>query len=221
MKIRFLSVIVFVVSILCVSCDDTTDMIGTSLTDNSDLLEVETASFSVSSESFVADSVLSRNVTGYLGKIRDPETGNYITGNFMAQFGTLEDYTLPEKDSIVSLDKDNEVVADSCSIRLFYQSFYGDSLATMNLTAHEMSKPMEEWKWSVKLSVDLVKRPPQSFCIKNLPFYVMGRKPAISSDKEKMDWSLGTAPKNLWQRVSMPVFVDHGFLEACWFMGHV
>jgi len=144
MKIRFLSVIVFVVSILCVSCDDTTDMIGTSLTDNSDLLEVETASFSVSSESFVADSVLSRNVTGYLGKIRDPETGNYITGNFMAQFGTLEDYTLPEKDSIVSLDKDNEVVADSCSIRLFYQSFYGDSLATMNLTAHEMSKPMEE-----------------------------------------------------------------------------
>ena len=144
MKIRFLSVIVFVVSILCVSCDDTTDMIGTSLTDNSDLLEVETASFSVSSESFVADSVLSRNVTGYLGKIRDPETGNYITGNFMAQFGTLEDYTLPEKDSIVSLDKDTEVVADSCSIRLFYQSFYGDSLATMNLTAHEMSKPMEE-----------------------------------------------------------------------------
>ena len=144
MKIRFLSVIVFVVSILYVSCDDTTDMIGTSLTDNSDLLEVETASFSVSSESFVADSVLSRNVTGYLGKIRDPETGNYITGNFMAQFGTLEDYTLPEKDSIVSLDKDNEVVADSCSIRLFYQSFYGDSLATMNLTAHEMSKPMEE-----------------------------------------------------------------------------
>ena len=59
------------------------------------------------------------------------------------------------------------------------------------------------------------------FLHKNLPFYVMGRKPAISSDKEKMDCSLGTAPKNLWHRVSMPVFVDHGFLEACWFMGHV
>lgn len=36
------------------------------------------------------------------------------------------------------------MVADSCHIRLFYTTYYGDSLATMNLTAHEMAKPMEE-----------------------------------------------------------------------------
>lgn len=28
----------------------------------------------------------------------------------------------------------------------FYTSYYGDSLATMNMTAYEMSKPMEENK---------------------------------------------------------------------------
>lgn len=48
----------------------------------------------------------------------------------MAQFGTLEDYELPEIDSIASLseafnendsreDMINKIVADSCHIRLF------------------------------------------------------------------------------------------------------
>lgn len=115
------------------SCDDTTSTIGSSLTDGMDMLEVSTDTFPVASQSIVADSVLSRNTTGYLGIIRDPETGNYITGNFMAQFGTLEDYGLPELDSIVSLTEDfpetgnradsiSKVMADSCHIRLFLKA---------------------------------------------------------------------------------------------------
>ena len=131
---------------LCItiaSCDDTTDSIGNSLTDNMDMLKVTTDTFNVATRSIVADSVLSRSTTGYLGKIRDIETGNYITGDFMAQFSTLENYKLPEKDSIVSL-QDGEVIADSCSIRLFYTDYYGDSLATMNITAYEMNEPMKE-----------------------------------------------------------------------------
>ncbi len=125
------------------ACDDTTDTIGTSLTDNLDLLKVTTDTFTVTSTSFVADSVLARNSTGYLGKIRDPETGAYITGDFMTQFNTLENYEFPTKDSIVSL-LDGEVIADSCEIRLFFDNFYGDSLATMNLTVYEIDEPLEE-----------------------------------------------------------------------------
>ena len=60
---------------LLVSCDDTTDTIGGSLVDSSDRLEISTDTFTVSTQSIIADSVLSRNVTGYLGKVRDPETG--------------------------------------------------------------------------------------------------------------------------------------------------
>ena len=107
------------------------------------MLKVTTDTFNVATRSIVADSVLSRSTTGYLGRIRDIETGNYITGDFMAQFSTLENYKLPEKDSIVSL-QDGEVIADSCSIRLFYTDYYGDSLATMNITAYEMNEPMKE-----------------------------------------------------------------------------
>lgn len=143
MKTIIYTVIAIMSCITIASCDDTTDFIGNSLTDNMDMLKVTTDTFNVATRSIVADSVLSRSTTGYLGKIRDIETGNYITGDFMAQFSTLENYKLPEKDSIVSL-QDGEVIADSCSIRLFYTDYYGDSLATMNITAYEMNEPMKE-----------------------------------------------------------------------------
>lgn len=130
-------------SLIFVSCDDTTGDIGSSLIDNMDHLEVTTDTFTVSTRSIVADSVLSKNVTGYLGKVRDPETGAYLSSDFMTQFYTFEDFNLPKKDSIRSL-KDGEVVADSCEIRLYYQNYYGDSLATMKLTAYELDKPMPE-----------------------------------------------------------------------------
>lgn len=154
MRIKILSLAALVVTCFSfASCDDTTDQVGGSITDASDLLDVTPGTYGVSSESFIADSVLSRSTTGYLGKIRDPETGAYVTGDFMAQFSTLENYEFPSKDSLVTVVDGQEVVgkdicmtADSCSIRLFYTSYYGDSLATMNITAHEMKAPMSEGK---------------------------------------------------------------------------
>ena len=126
------------------ACDDTTSNLGTSLTDANDHLEIVTDSFEVTTRSIKVDSVLSRSTIGYLGKIRDPETGAYITGDFMTQFYTFEDYTFPTKDKILSRIGD-EVVADSCEINLFFnEDSYGDSLATMKLTMYEMAKPMEE-----------------------------------------------------------------------------
>lgn len=158
MKTKIFAVITLILSIAITSCDDTTDSIGMSLTDNGDLLNVKDTTFGVFSKSLVSGSVLSRNITGYLGKIRDPETGNYITGNFMAQFNTLEDYEFPPMDSLVVIEgndtlrlkdfandvKESKIIADSCNIRLFYTSYYGDSLATMNLTAYEMGEAMKE-----------------------------------------------------------------------------
>lgn len=131
------------------SCSDTTDSIGSSLTSNTDAVNVEAASYDVSSQSILADSVLSRNTTGYLGKVRDTETGNYITGNIMTQFYSIEGYKFPEKEAMTSTNADRQTLkgiinADSCEIRLFYTKHYGDSTRTMKLTAYEMAKPMGE-----------------------------------------------------------------------------
>ena len=126
------------------SCDDTTDTIGQSLIENGDAIEIATDSFIVSTRSVIADSVLSRNVTGYLGKIRDPETGAYVTGDFMTQFHVVEGYdTFMKRDSIMS-KWNGDISADSCELIFQYSSFYGDSLASMNARVYEMDKPMTE-----------------------------------------------------------------------------
>ena len=67
-----------------------------------------------------------------------------VTGNLMSQFHVLSNYELPAKDSIVSHDTSNQVIADSCDIQLFYSSFYGDSLTKMKVTAFIMDQPMLE-----------------------------------------------------------------------------
>ena len=131
------------------SCSDSTDSIGSSLSNITDGVKIESASFDVASQSIIADSVLSRNNIGYLGKVLDPETGSYVTGDFMTQFYSLENYKFPDKDSIVTYDAGGNLVkgvvkADSCEIRLFYSKHYGDSTKTMKLTAYELNKPMNE-----------------------------------------------------------------------------
>ncbi len=135
------------------ACDDTTDSIGSSLAEVNDGVSTATATFDVFSRSIPVDSVLSRNATGYLGKVKDPETGDYITGDFMAQFNNIEGFNVfPKLDSLVTynaqgnltLGSKGTIKADSCELRLFFNSHYGDSTQTMKLTAYEMSKPMNE-----------------------------------------------------------------------------
>lgn len=125
------------------ACSDTTNNIGDTLTKDIDRVTFSTSSFALSSKSIVADAVLSRNNIGYLGTIKDPETNAYITGNYMTQFRIPENYAFPSKNKMANIEN-GTIVADSCEIRLFYQTYYGDSLAPMKLTAYLMHKPMNE-----------------------------------------------------------------------------
>ena len=131
-------------SIALASCDDNTSELGSSLIDNADKLEITTDTFGIISNSAAMGAVLSNSSTGYLGKVRDPETGAYLTRSFMTQFYTPEDFTFPEKDSIKSLDSNKNIIADSCDIRLYYTNYFGDSLATMKVSAMELAKPVPE-----------------------------------------------------------------------------
>lgn len=124
---------------LLTSCDDTTDTLGSSLTSVHNRIQVSDGVFSLQSRSVLADSVLTGNSRGYLGCIKDPETGVYVRSNFAAQFFTVENYEFPKRDSLYS-----GIKADSCELRLFFTKTYGDSLSTMKATLYEMAKPLEE-----------------------------------------------------------------------------
>ena len=136
--------------IALISCDDTTDTLGASLTDVNDTMHIETGEYYVTSQSVRATNLVSRATTGYIGKIKDPETGLYIAGNYMSQFRPLIDGQFEELDSIYveNLDtakpKWSQIRCDSCGIMLYLPKWYGDSLTQMKLTVHEMSKPYEE-----------------------------------------------------------------------------
>ena len=141
MKTKFLASMLFAVFVIA-ACDDNTESIGTFITDGADHLEVTADSFNVTMNSIAADSVLSRSNVGYLGKVKDPETGAYITGDFTTQFSVIEDVTFPNINILDQITA--ETFADSCEMRLFYQNYFGDSLATMKLTAYELQSPMKE-----------------------------------------------------------------------------
>lgn len=141
---RFFIPLVMLLAVIT-SCDDTTDGVGVTLTDVSDKIDIASATFNVKSESVLVDSVLSRSSIGYLGKVKDPETGAYITSNFSTQFHTLPNYHFPEADSIASKINGN-VIADSAEVIVYFSSHYGDTLSSMKCVLHELDKPFEETK---------------------------------------------------------------------------
>ena len=145
MKTKWIAALAASVLMLA-SCDETTNDLGTSLNTSADNLEVTSNTFKAISRSVAIDAVISRSSTGYLGRIKDPETGAHITGDFMTQLNCLEGFKLSVIDSVASRDSEGLVMADSCEIRLFYTSYYGDSLATMKMKVYELDRPMLEDK---------------------------------------------------------------------------
>lgn len=147
-KIKILSAISL--SLILFACDDTTDTIGNSLTNDSDRFEIVTDTFTVTTKSVMADSILSRSPYNYLGHIKDPETNTYVTSSFTTQFAILESFDnvaqFPDKDSICSRNTSGDIIADSCRLQLYFYSSIGDSLNPMKLTVHELAKPVEEGK---------------------------------------------------------------------------
>ena len=61
MKLKTLTSLLLV-SLIIISCDDSTDGIGTTLTNKRDQLDITTDTFNVTTKSIAANAVLSRNI---------------------------------------------------------------------------------------------------------------------------------------------------------------
>lgn len=127
------------------ACDDTTDNIGGSITNNVDLISTSEAEYNVATRSIVSGAVLSHSNSGLLGKVKDPETGTYVTGDYMTQLGLLSSFSVDTLQYIKDANQ-GELEADSCFLLVSYATTYGDTLAPMKVTAYEMTKPMTEDK---------------------------------------------------------------------------
>lgn len=145
MKILRLLTVLVIAALTFAACDDTTEGIGGSITNKIDNINISNSAFNVTTKSIVADSVLSRNNTGLIGKMKDPETGNYVKGDYMTQLSVLPTFSVDTLDYIKQANK-GSIEADSCYLLVSYNASYGDTIAPMKVTAYEMTKPMAEGK---------------------------------------------------------------------------
>ena len=143
MKILRLLTVLVIAALTFAACDDTTEGIGGSITNKIDNINISNSAFNVTTKSIVADSVLSRNNTGLIGKMKDPETGNYVKGDYMTQLSVLPTFDVDTLDYIKQANK-GSIEADSCYLLVSYNASYGDTIAPMKVTAYEMTKPMAE-----------------------------------------------------------------------------
>lgn len=143
MKILRLLTVLVIAALTFAACDDTTEGIGGSITNKIDNINISNSAFNVTTKSIVADSVLSRNNTGLIGKMKDPETGNYVKGDYMTQLSVLPTFSVDTLDYIKQANK-GSIEADSCYLLVSYNASYGDTIAPMKVTAYEMTRPMAE-----------------------------------------------------------------------------
>ena len=143
MKILRLLTVLVIAALTFAACDDTTEEIGGSITNKIDNINISDSAFNVTTKSIVAGAVLSRNNTGLIGKMKDPETGNYVKGDYMTQLSVLPTFDVDTLDYIKQANNDS-IEADSCYLQVSYNASYGDTIAPMKVTAYEMTKPMAE-----------------------------------------------------------------------------
>lgn len=145
MKLRDLAVAALAITLMT-ACDDNTDTLGYTLTNEADQFEIITDTFEITTRSVVTDSVLGRTMYSYLGHMKDDETGTYVRSHYSTQFSMLEALSqiMPDEDSLSCYDENGELTADSCYLRLYFNSFDGDSINIMKFTAYELGKPVEE-----------------------------------------------------------------------------
>lgn len=129
-----------------VACSDTDLTVGNTLTQDNDKLEFLSSNFEVQTRTVVVDSILPGSNDCYFGRIKDPETGTYVTSEFMTQFNIMETFRLPDQKNIQGRSGDM-AAADSCVIDFFLdntQPACSDSLAAMKMRLSELARPAEE-----------------------------------------------------------------------------
>ncbi len=129
-----------VLTAIAISCDEDTVTIGESLNkDGADKMTLTSSSFEATSQTILADSVLTNPNDWYFGRIQDPQTQTIVTSEFTTQFNILENIQISTENYFVSKDN-GRAAADSCDIVIYTKSPFSslDLLAAMQMRVREL-----------------------------------------------------------------------------------
>ncbi|MCQ2196460.1 MAG: DUF4270 domain-containing protein [Bacteroidaceae bacterium] len=211
--------IVFTALLGMASCAENTGMLG--INEQLDDISTSQATFSVSTQSIATGAVIASNSNAYLGKVVDPETQSVIEADFAAQFYCHEGYVLPEKKNMVgdvitdpatgdTLKIERGVVqCDSCEVRLFIKSFYGEENNPMKIEVFmlDANNIMEESS-SYVTDIDLSQ-------------FVDGKEPIATKVFTATDFIVSEAERegdkyNSNIRIVLPPEIGQQILEKCY-----
>jgi hypothetical protein len=123
--------------------------IGTSIRPETDNLVVNSASFNLNSSTFVPEAIYVRTSTPLLGELNDKNYGA-VKADYMAQVYARPGFNfnaVNNKDSVIydmknPLDSMINNSLDSAVLRIYYDTYYGDSLTPMVVSAYKVQKQL-------------------------------------------------------------------------------
>lgn len=141
---KYMAAVVFAAMAIS-SCEEDTQSIGNSLTNDSDKLDMSTFTFKATTQTIVADSVLINSTGCFMGQIKDPETQAIIKSEFTTQFNILEDLYISPAQYFVNKDGQGKAVADSCDFVIFIKSPFStaSNLSAMQMRVRELQSPVD------------------------------------------------------------------------------
>ncbi|MEG1685287.1 MAG: DUF4270 domain-containing protein [Bacteroides sp.] len=131
MKVKYLWIALAALTFF--GCDDNTAGLGIGLMPEGDKIPAGDVVYPVTTQSILSDSVYAKSGMAYLGKYTDPDFGTF-EADFLAQFTCTDNYEFP-----TTLQGN---VATSAEIRLYYTSYFGDSLATCRLRVDSLDRDL-------------------------------------------------------------------------------
>ncbi len=121
------------------ACSDDTGINGTDIMPGGDSISISTARIDVPTRTIESGTLLANSPASYLGALIDPEVGAQTRMDFLTQFHVPDNFVLPAQDRMIKDAASGAVVADSCDLRIYLDSYQGDSLAMMKLRLSELS----------------------------------------------------------------------------------
>ncbi len=130
------------------SCDEDVMSIGSSLTNESDTLNLSRSVYQATSQTVIAKSVLTDPQDFFFGRVSDPQTNTIVTSDFTSQFYVLPSLDIPSADYFV-YKEDGKVIADSCDIIIYTKAPANalDNLTAMQMRIRELQTPIPSGRY--------------------------------------------------------------------------
>jgi len=135
----------FLSGLLFWACEDTVSDVGMGILPDEDKIGVFTDTIYFDATTIKLDSIYANTIYGMLGEFYDPTYGS-LKSSYMCQFYAPDSNVFP--DSVI----DNKI--DSIVLRICYHSYWGDSLAPMEVSVYPITKALDEKYYTNNSPVD-------------------------------------------------------------------